>query len=119
MSMLIFSILMGFIDPGVNNLWNSGAIMLFLISLPVAYISVLIFGVPAYLMCKRNNWLKFWHAIIIGGLCSIPFASLKLFDIFKYGINLSDTIKWFGTLFIGGVTTGIIFWLIAVKSSAK
>lgn len=111
-AMLFLSILAGFIDHGADMLWNSNAIMLFLISLPVAYISALIFGVPAYIVCRRNGWLSVWHAIIIGGLCSIPFASLRLFEIpFDYRMP-SPVVKWFGFLFICGTTTGVIFWLM-------
>jgi len=117
-AMLIFSIFMGFVDPGTGNFWNSSAILLFIISLPIAYVSALVFGIPLYYFCKSHNWLNIWQTIICGGLCSMPFASLIIFD-FKYGVNFRDIFKWFGYLFISGSITGVIFWLIAVNKTKK
>src|SRR5207253_493553 len=99
-----------------------------LISVVVAYIGVVVLGVPAYLFLRARGWTSFWVAPVLGFavgavmwlVFSAAFALALDQGIAGVRSSLSDPGTLSGVLWPGGIVgaaVGVAFWLIARPGS--
>ena len=80
--------------------------------LPVAYMSSLLFGLPLYILCKRHGWLSWWHSLVGGLLCAVPYSAFLL-----YGNPLSYSVQVLvGFCFAVGALVGVTFWAFGIRN---
>ena len=82
----------------------------------------IIFGMPTFIIFKKNNWLKLWHVtltgFILGMLVSLIYGAIIGFSSFSV-IAIIKGILLFG---FHGFIVSLTFWLIVLfnsKSSNK
>lgn len=77
----------------------------------IAYLSALVFGLPAYLLMKRVTTLHWWQVIVAGALCSLPFWLVSEYPYTTaYFRNQAMTNL---ALYVScGAIAGLVFWFI-------
>jgi hypothetical protein len=115
---LLFAYLRGLLT---TNFWLAFGL---LISVVVAYIGMVVLGVPAYLFLRARGWTSFWVAPVLGFavgavmwlVFSAAFALALDQGIAGVRSSLSDPGTLSGVLWPGGIVgaaVGVAFWLIA------
>ncbi len=90
----------------------------------MAYVGMLIFGIPGYLLLRARNWTAIWIAPLLGLIVG---AAMFVVTMALFGLLLGEgvtgiwqslreiqTLK--GTIWPGGITgavVGLVFWIIA------
>lgn len=92
-----------------------GDLGLLLIPVAIAYASALFFGVPMFVLFKRNGWLRLWQVIGGSALCGIPFAVFQFFQTKMAYAPIELTIQWFGSILLISSVAGLSFWFVALR----
>ena|SRR5688572_28986251 len=82
----------------------------------VAYVSALLFGLPAYLLMKRRGKLRAWQIVLIGALCGLPFWVISEFP-FASAYFRNQGLQNLILYLIAGGTAGLVFWAITRPSA--
>ena len=82
------------------------------------YGSAFLFGVPLFLLFRRNRWLRWWQCIGAGVLASLPFlAVLGGFLLFPSALQSQEAalsnIQVSAVIVGVGAISGFTFWLVA------
>jgi len=93
--------------------------------LPVGYffslVAILVFGVPAFLLGRRLNLIRWWSAVIsgffIGVLVAVVFVRPRIVQFSPDFIR--DDLR--GFLFLGttGALSALVFWLIWKQGTTR
>jgi hypothetical protein len=78
----------------------------------LAYVVMLIFGLPAFLLLRHSRFGGKLPATVFGGLIAFAtsFTVFELVPLFFTANNVEGYITWSAT----GAVSGLLFWLIAV-----
>jgi hypothetical protein len=82
------------------------------------YGSTVLFGIPLFLLFRRNRWLRWWHCFAAGALASLPFmAILGGFLFFSSAFHSREAALssvQLSAMIVGvGAISGLAFWLVA------
>lgn len=112
---LLMMPLLTFIATGHSPSWPRVVDILFSGITFWAYATVLVFGLPTYMVFHRLRLFRFWHSAVAGVvLGSLAFAAWNKLALGS-SPHMSD-IVYFGVL---GMATTSAFWLIAMKSEGE
>jgi len=78
----------------------------------IAYGSALLFGIPLFLLFRRLRWLKWWHMMLAGALCMLPFAADWVLDppcCQSGAVRVREALLSIGV----AATSGLCFWVLA------
>src|SRR5688572_16162536 len=83
----------------------------------VAYPIALIFGLPMFLLFRRQGWFRWWQAVLGCTICALPFIALYLLiaapeHVSTYGLRNSLAFLGFGAV------VGVIFWAIGIAGNS-
>jgi hypothetical protein len=82
-----------------------------LVGSAIAYISALVFGLPAYLLMKRATVLQWWQVAVAGGLCGLPFWFVSEYP-YTTAYFRNQGMTNLALYVASGVIAGLVFWLI-------
>jgi hypothetical protein len=77
----------------------------------IAYASVLLLGLPAYLVMKRTTKLKWWQIGLAGGLCGLPYWLISEYP-FTTTYFQDQGMKDLVLYFVAGAIAGLTFWMV-------
>lgn len=82
------------------------------------YGSTFLFGIPLFLLFRRNSWLRWWQCIAAGALAGLPFmAALGGFLLFPSAGQSPEAALssiQVSAMIVGvGAISGFAFWLVA------
>jgi hypothetical protein len=75
-----------------------------------------VFGVPAYLLGRHLDLIRWWSTVIVGFFVGVLFAVAQQWQAFEYFSSLSELVRW-GVIWnlsmsacMGGLA-GLTFWI--------
>ena len=80
----------------------------------IAYPSAVLLGLPAYVLFRKNGWLKMWQALSAGAvLALLPGAAIVYLSNGGYysAIEYSGSLSVFA---VHGAVVSLVFWLFVV-----
>jgi hypothetical protein len=89
-----------------------------LIPLSISYVSASIFGVPLFMLWRRQGWLRHWQIVVGSILCGMPFALFHFYEAAMIHAPIGLSMRWFSSVLVITAVTGIAFWAIAIKARA-
>ena len=78
------------------------------VALFFAYPIAIVFGIPAFFLFRRLEWLRWWQVSAGGAACAFPFATLFV------GSNSLLPLALLGI----GAVIGFVFWAIAIPGNS-
>jgi hypothetical protein len=82
-----------------------------LVGSAIAYLSALVFGLPAYLLMKRVMRLQWWQVIVAGALCGLPFWLVSEYP-YTTAYFRNQGMTNLALYVASGAIAGLVFWLI-------
>src|ERR671914_31534 len=77
----------------------------------IAYLSALLFGLPAYLLMKRVMRLRWWQVISAGALCGLPFWLVSEYP-YTTAYFRAQAMTNLALYVASGAIAGFVFWVI-------
>ena len=100
---------------GILEGYAGGCTKIFSLSLPIialfAFPTMLVIGVPLFLLFRRKYWLALWQVIV--GSCVTGLVGGIVFWLQDPGLSLSGMLLFCGGL---GALAGIPFWYFGVRA---
>jgi hypothetical protein len=89
--------------------------------LVIAYPAVLLFGLPAWMLCSRAGWQKWWQAVVAGVLCGLVFGAFFLLIIASETSMSLLLVQWRALVMfaIHGGVVAVVFWCIARRAMSS
>jgi hypothetical protein len=82
-----------------------------LVGSAIAYLSALVFGLPAYLLMKRVTRLHWWQVIAAGSVCGLPFWLVSEYP-YTTAYFRNQAMTNLALYVASGAIAGLVFWLI-------
>ncbi|HEV8660658.1 MAG TPA: hypothetical protein VGS96_18790 [Thermoanaerobaculia bacterium] len=99
-------------------------------SLPLAYASAILLGVPAYVLARNRRWFSFSQFLTIGiAVAVIPLLVVFAVIIIRQAMtfrpavvrlitsSVTDAASWLFLFSISGAASGALFWLIETSNT--
>jgi len=110
-------LVVGYLEGSPAASVHSAALLIGMFSLPLALLTTLLFGVPAYVLLKPRVERRLVGAILTGAVTApIGWTGLEIaMALEKRSVDSLPTNLWFiGLLAAVGAAAGIVFWWVAV-----
>jgi hypothetical protein len=98
-------LLAAFLVGVASGLFLFGVVGVF-VTVPVALVTSIVLGLPAYLLLHKFGWLQWWQLALVGVLLVCPFAG----GVWPHAYLVSATL-------VTGAASGLVFWWAGVASN--
>ncbi len=89
--------------PGVGLIVGVGAL--------IAYPAAVLLGIPAFLICRRHGWLRFWQVAVAATLVGILSSGGILLTTDSGIISVTQYVPLSGAV---GLVSGVAFWAMVL-----
>lgn len=97
------------VTPATITAIYSLDLRVWLLAYIVALLHAVLFGLPAFLVCKSKGWTQWWHSLICGFFCGVPFVLLMT----PWGAApISDFLLFVIQAGLLGMSGGLTAWLV-------
>lgn len=95
--------------------------MFIVLGAPIAYVIMLVFGVPAYLAAKHYGYINFWSVTVGSSLVAImPILIMSAKNGFVlYDNRAINSLLFYLTFAFAGYVAGLVFWFVSGLNSQK
>ena len=91
--------------------------MLVVLGVPLAYFSLLLFGVPLLVVARRKRWLSWSSFLLGGGLVALPLAGATALSKPGGTVHALNGGAVPAACVASGLLIGLLVWVFGVQSS--